>query len=328
VIYFARHLNDFIGEGKVKNKSLFFGIILVLAAGTLFGNSGIFVNILADRGVSEMGISVMRLTFTFLLMFLYLLFFNRGAFRIKKFDLLYFIFTGMIGMVGSSLFYFYSIRLTSMSVAAVLMYTSPTIVVILSLFILREKLTWRKCLCCLLSFIGTALVSGLFSGEIKSSLLGVILGLLAGTSYALYSIFSGAAIANGCKPLTVSFYSFMFASMTMNAVLAISGGYPSLIGTIKADPLIILIAVGQSLTTCLLPYVVYTIGIRYAGASNASIMSTVEVVVASIMGLIVYKQIIPLDGIIGIVLVIASVVVLNIPFSPKHLANLHRKHNS
>ena len=311
----------------MKNRSLIFGIILVLAAGTLFGNSGIFVNVLADRGVSEMGISVMRLTFTFLLMFLYLLIFDRSSLRIKKFDLLYFIFTGMIGMVGSSLFYFYSIRLTSMSVAAVLMYTSPTIVVILSLFILRERLTWRKCLCCLMSFVGTALVSGLFSGEIKSSLLGVILGLMAGTSYALYSIFSGAAIANGCKPVTVSFYSFMFASATMNVVLAVSGGYPALIGTIAADPVVVPVAVGQSLFTCLLPYVIYTIGIRYAGASNASIMSTIEVVVASIMGLIVYKQTIPLDGVIGIALVIGSVVVLNIPFSKKLLDKLHKKHN-
>ncbi|MBQ4054179.1 MAG: hypothetical protein IJD17_00580 [Clostridia bacterium] len=58
----------------MKNRSLFIGILFVLGAGILFGNSGIFVNILGDRGVSEMGISVMRLCFTFLLMFLYLLF--------------------------------------------------------------------------------------------------------------------------------------------------------------------------------------------------------------------------------------------------------------
>ena len=312
---------------KMKNRSLFIGILLVLGAGMLFGNSGIFVNILGDRGVSEMGISVMRLCFTFLLMFTYLLFFNRSAFRIKKIFLLYFLLTGSVGMVGSSLFYFYSIRLTSMSVAAVLMYTSPTIVVILSLFILRERLTWRKFVCCLMSFVGTALVSGLFSGEIKSSLVGVILGLMAGTSYALYSIFSGAAIVSGAKPLTVSLYSFAFAGTTMSIVMLVSGGFPDLISTVKGDPLIILIAIGQSLITCLLPYVLYTIGIRYAGASNASIMSTVEVVVASIMGLVVYNQTIPLPGVLGIALVIGSVVVLNIPFSEKHLQKLHKKHN-
>ena len=311
----------------MKNRSLFIGILLVLGAGILFGNSGIFVNILGDRGVSEMGISVMRLCFTFLLMFTYLLFFNRSAFRIKKIFLLYFLLTGSVGMVGSSLFYFYSIRLTSMSVAAVLMYTSPTIVVILSLFILRERMTWRKFICCLMSFVGTALVSGLFSGEIKSSLLGVILGLMAGTSYALYSIFSGAAIVSGAKPLTVSLYSFAFAGTTMSIVMLVSGGFPDLISTVKGDPFIILIAIGQSLITCLLPYVLYTIGIRYAGASNASIMSTVEVVVASIMGLVVYNQTIPLPGVIGIALVIGSVVVLNIPFSEKHLQKLHKKHN-
>lgn len=312
----------------MKNRSLFIGILLVLGAGTLFGNSGIFVNILADRGLGEMAISLMRLSFTFILMFLYLLFCNRSAFRTKKIFLLYFIITGAVGMVGSSLFYFYSIRLTSMSVAAVLMYTSPTIVMILSLFILREKLTWRKCLCCLMSFLGTALVSGLFSGDIEYSLVGIIFGLLAGTSYALYSIISGAALVSGCQPMTVSLYSFAFAAVAMSIVMIVSGQMPGFIAIVKSDPVVIPIGITQSLVTCLIPYVLYTIGIRYAGASNASIMSTVEVVVASIMGLIVYKQSIPFAGMIGILLVVGSVVVLNLPYSEKHLARIHKKHNS
>lgn len=297
----------------MKKKGSIIGIILVLAAGILWGFSGFFVNKLEPRGVESAQISVMRLGFTFIMMSLWALIFKRDVFVTKKRCVKYFV-GGGLGMVGSSIFYFYSILMTSMSVAAVLMYTAPIIVVVLSIFIFREHLTFLKSVCCLASFAGAALVSGIVGGVGNVNVPGVLLGCAAGFSYACYSIFSSLALMRGAKPLSVTVYAFGFATL---AILPF-GKLPSLIDKIADDPVIILMALGQAVVSCLAPYVLYTIGLKYTDASNASIMSTVELVAATVIGLVAFGQSVSIPAIIGIVLVIGSVVMLNVKLPERH----------
>ena len=290
------------------------GVLFILAAGVLWGHTGLFVHVLSGRGVSEMSISMMRLVFTFILMSIAILVFDRSLFKVKLRVLPYFILTGVIGMVGSSLFYFYSIELTSMSVAAVLMYTSPTIVMLLSLIVFRDKLTWRRAICCVIGFLGAALSTGVLTGNSNYSLLGIMFGALAGFSYALYSVGSALAMRHGCNTITISLYSFAFAAATIMIV----GDVPALVANVASDPVIIPISIAQSVFTCLLPYVLYTLGIMHTGPSNASIMSTIELVVASLLGLFVFGETIMPSGYVGIVLVITSIVLLNINLPHRH----------
>ncbi|MBR5515981.1 MAG: EamA family transporter [Clostridia bacterium] len=300
----------------MKKKGSFLGIILVLAAGVLWGFSGFFVNKLEPRGVASAQISVMRLGFTFIMMSVWALIFKRDAFVTKKRCVKYFI-GGGLGMVGSSIFYFYAILMTSMSVAAVLMYTAPIIVVVLSIFVFREHLTFLKSVCCIASFAGAALVSGIIGGVGNVSVPGLLFGCAAGFSYACYSVFSSLALMRGAKPISVTVYAFGFATLAMLPF----GQIPSLIQKITADPTIVLLALGQAIVSCLAPYVLYTIGLKYTDASNASIMSTVELVAATLIGLLAFGQTVSVPAIIGIVLVIGSVVMLNVKLperSKKH----------
>lgn len=296
----------------MKKSSNFLGVAMVVLAASMWGHTGFFVKHLSRRGVSETGISIMRLFFTFIIMALFILIFDKSLFKISPKCLPYFILTGVIGMVGSSLFYFYAINGTSVAVAAVLMYTAPTIVMLLSLFIFKDKLTWKHIVCCILAFVGSALSCGLFSGNIKYSLMGIVFGCLAGFSYALYSVGSGLALRHGCSPLSISLYSFAFASLTIIIVGAIQGEIPKLIASWTNDWVILPIALAQAVMTCLLPYILYTVGIRFTSPSKASIMSTVELVVASIIGFVSFNEKIAPIGIVGMVLVILSVVVLNV----------------
>ena len=298
----------------MKGKQKVLGVVMVLAAGTMWGHTGLFVNILSERGASAMTISMLRLVFTFILMALFILIFDPSFFKVSLRCIPYFFITGTIGMVGSSLFYFYAIQQTSMAVAAVLMYTSPTIVMLLSLAVFKDKFTWRHLLCCLLAFFGAALTTGLLSGGIEYSLKGIMFGCLAGASYALYSVGSGLALRHGCSPMTISLYSFAFASVT----ILIAGDVPELIRTVSADPVILPISAAQALITCLLPYVLYTLGIRFTSPANASIMSTIELVVATLLGFFVLDEKLTFLGVLGIFLVIDSIVVLNLPHKKKN----------
>ncbi len=289
-----------------KNSAL--GIILVLAAGILWGFSGFFVNLLKPRGVTSPQIGIMRLGFTFILMLTWTLIFKRENLVAPKRCYKYFAGAGALGMVGSTVFYFYSIEMTSMAVAAVLMYTAPIIVVVLSIFIFREHLTLLKSVCCIASFLGAGLVSGIVGGVGNISVPGLLLGCAAGFSYALYSVFSSLALMRGAKPLSITVYAFGAATVAMIPF----GNIPSLVEKIAADPTIVLISLCQALVSCLLPYVLYTIGLKFTNASNASIMSTIELVAATVIGFVAFNEIVSIPAMIGIVLVIGSVVMLNV----------------
>lgn len=298
----------------MKKRNSVLGIVLVLAAGILWGFSGFFVNHLKPRGVSSPQIGIMRLGFTFIIMLIWTLLFRRDVLRAPKRCYKFFAGAGALGMVGSTVFYFYSIEMTSMAVAAVLMYTAPIIVVVLSIFIFREHLTALKSICCIASFAGAALVSGIAGGVGSISVPGLLFGCAAGFSYALYSVFSSIALSKGAQPLSVTVYAFGCAAVAMIPF----GNIPSLVGKIASDPVIVLIALGQALVSCLAPYVLYTIGLKFTDASNASIMSTVELVAATVIGFLAFGETVGIPAIIGIVLVIGSVVMLNVHIPHKH----------
>lgn len=297
----------------MKKKNSWLGIVLVLLAGILWGFSGFFVNHLKPRGVTSPQIGVMRLGFTFIIMLLWTLIFKRQNLKAPKRCYKYFAGAGALGMVGSTVFYFYAIEMTSMAVAAVLMYTAPIIVVVLSIFIFREHLTLLRSVCCIASFLGAALVSGIIGGVGSISVPGLLFGCAAGFSYALYSVFSSLALMRGAKPLSVTVYAFGFGALVMLPF----GSPVSLVGKIAEDPVIVLIALAQALISCLAPYVLYTIGLKFTHASNASIMSTVELVAATVIGFVAFGESVSIAAMIGIVLVIGSVVMLNIKLPHK-----------
>ena len=97
--------------------------------------------------------------------------------------------------------YFNAISLSALSVAAVLLYTSPVFVMLLSALCFQEPITPRKIGALLLTFCGCVLVAGLFPAGVGSiSAAAVLFGLGSGFGYALYSIFSKLALKRYSPP--------------------------------------------------------------------------------------------------------------------------------
>ena len=61
-----------------------------------------------------------------------------------------------------------------------------------------------------------------------------------------------------------------------------------------------------------LPYILYTMGLARIESGKAAVIASVEPVVATVMGLIVYNETIDIFGILGIVLIISVVVLLSL----------------
>lgn len=302
--------NKFFLSGKIKPAG-----ICILLAGVLWGSMGLFVRGLNADNMASLEIVEIRVLVSSIIMGLFMLFYDRSMFRIKLKDLWCFIGTGVFSLTFFNLCYFKTILMTSMSVAAILLYTAPIIVVLLSAIFFKEKITRLKVLAMIMTFIGCFFVTGiagnLLSGgmsEMSLSFKGILIGLGSGLGYAMYSIFGRFALERGYKSLTISFYTFLFsfiASVLIQSPVTIAEKIIQ--GRTVND---IFLCLGIAVVATVLPYILYTYGLSGAENGKASIMASIEPVVATILGIIFFKESLSWDGILGVVLVLAAIILL------------------
>ena len=132
--------------------------IFVLLAGALWGSMGLFVRRLNAAGLYAMDVVLARMLSALLFMGVFMLLFARESFRIRLKDLWCFLGSGIVSLLLFSLCYFSGMQVTSLNVMAVLLYTSPAIIMILSVVLFHEKLTKRKLLALVMTFAGCCLV--------------------------------------------------------------------------------------------------------------------------------------------------------------------------
>ncbi|MBO5927013.1 MAG: EamA family transporter, partial [Clostridia bacterium] len=192
-------------------KKFIYPFFIVLAA-SLWGISGLFVRSLGKLGFSTYEIAFLRLFAGAVAIIIAFSIFNRKAFKIKLKDVWCFIGTGSIGVLGTSIFYFSTMEQASLSVACVLMYTSPMFIIILSRIFFKEKITLTKIISVAVILVGCFLCSYTVGG-FSLTLGTLITGIMSGLSYGSYSIFSRFAINKGYKIDTILLYTFIFASL-------------------------------------------------------------------------------------------------------------------
>ncbi len=286
----------------------------VLLAGILWGCIGIFVRHYTALGLESMQTVVIRIVIAAALFSLFVLIYDRKLFKIKLKDLWIFLGSGVISVGVFTYCYFTSMKLSSLSVAAVLLYTAPAFVMIFSLIFFKEKLTVRKVISLLLAVLGCAMTTGVIGGQLNVTLAGFLFGLGSGICYALYSIFSRFALNRGYQPFTITLYTFIFAAIASVAVTDVRPVWR----IVTADWGSAGFAVLFALASCVLPYTLYTLGLKYIASSTASIIATVEPVVATVVGAVIFSEPLAVPfGYLGVALVFLSVVLINIKLPSK-----------
>ena len=286
------------------------GSLCAMFAGIVWGTMSIFVENLKDIGISTMAIVFLRTSITAIFLGLSLLLFKRELFKIHLKDIWIFLSNGILSLVAFTFCYFNSIVKSSAAIAAVLLYTAPVFVMILSLVIFKESLTKTKILACAIAILGCVLTSGLLDSKTNISIEGILFGLGSGFCYALYSIFTLFAIKRGYNALTIILYSFLFAALSSMPFADLTNTLPIVFSS--TTPL--LYTVGMGIVTAVIPYFLYTTALDNIEAGKASIIASIELVVASLIGFFIFKQDLSLLAIFGIILVLLSIVILNVKF--------------
>ena len=275
----------------------------ILAAAALWGIIGVWNRRLMAGGLSPYSIVVVRNCGGLVLLLAVMALRDRSVFHVERQHLKYFFGTGVVSVVLFTMCYFSCQEICSLAVASILLYTAPAIVVVLSALLWREPVTKKKLLALGLTLVGCALVCGVFSGALTVTGGGIALGLGAGVFYALYSIFGRYALAH-YGPMTVTVWTFVFAGAASLVLVR-----PAELAAL-AQPSMALTAVGLVVCSTVLPYILYTRGLARVEAGKASILASLEPVVASVAGVVLFGE--PMSPLTaaGIVCVLAGVYML------------------
>ena len=283
------------------------GPLLIILAGIFWGSMGIFVRKLGTYGFTSVQIVAIRITLAALVFSIVLFIRDRSGFRITLRDLPLFLGLGFGSILFFTVCYFTAITIMPLSTAAILLYTSPIWIMLMSMLFFREKLSRIKLIALALAFAGCVLVSGI-SGE-GITLVGLLIGLGSGIGYGLYSILGTIALRR-YSPYTVTTYTFLFAAA--GSWLICSPADMSSKFTAAADlPFLLFFCCLTALVTAVIPFLSYTLGLRTVEASRAGILATIEPMVATLIGILVFAEPLTLLSGLGILLILAAVVLLN-----------------
>lgn len=315
-------------ETKKPNYLHKFAPIFVILAAIFWGILVVFVRAFGKADFGSMEIVTMRVYTSVIFAWIMFLLFDHGSqhktrkatqdstktqtttpknFHLR--DSWCFIGTGLVSIVFFSYCYFRNVEVSSAAVAAILMYTSPIFVTLLSALLFKEKFTKLKGLALILAIIGCALVSGITSILTPASLPGLLLGLGSGIGYALYSIFGRFALNKGYTPFFVTAMTFTFACVGVLPFVNIVALATKLIN----EPKYILLALIMGLVGSCTPFALYTLGLRYMEASKAAILATLEPIVTALVGTFFYKEPIDIFIIIGIAMVLTAGILCSRP---------------
>jgi drug/metabolite transporter (DMT)-like permease len=205
----------------------------------------------------------------------------------------------------SAVCFFYALSFADASVVAVLLYTYPAFVLVLERLVSGVRLDASRALALAMTFLGSALVVGAFSGEGWASPAGIALGIGAGVGYAGFTFMSSLLVSSVPRGvLTTYMFAFDLVLVLLVAAVARVSLSPAPWSS-EAWVYLALIVAFPTLGAVLL----YLRGIRSLGAGQAALVSTLEpVFTVALAALFLGERLAPTQ-LIGAAVVLLGVVV-------------------
>ena len=193
---------------------------------------------------------------------------------------------------------------TTVAVATLCYYMQPTIVMLLSPLIFREKLTAKKVLCALIAVGGMILVSGVTGAQSagKEGMRGILLGLGAALFYSIVIIMNKKA--PGLEPYRKTTVQLFSAGVVMIPYLLLTGGKGE--GPFTPATVLLLAVVGLVHTG--VAYVLYFGSMDELRTQSIAIFSYIDPVSALIFSAVFLREPLTPMNLIGALMIIGSAI--------------------
>lgn len=283
------------------------GYSYILLAAIGWGLSATWARyLIVNEYATPLLLSQSRVMFAWLILAAFTAFWNRRSFRISPKDIPRFLVLGIVGIAGANYFLYHAIGSMNAALADLIQFTAPIIVVVWMWAMRQEGLSKAKLSALMLSVIGCALALNVTSLHTSQPLSAVASAGLSALCFATVLIL-GKAVSRKYSVLTYLNYALLSATMFWLVVV------PPLTTTQQVtDPTKLLILVIFSVTSILLPYTFFFLGLARVPASRAGIVSTFEPVVVAIGSWLFLSEALAGVQILGIVLVCAAIIIVEL----------------
>ncbi|MFW5975691.1 MAG: DMT family transporter [Alkalispirochaetaceae bacterium] len=287
------------------------GVALIILAAALWGALGVVARVAFAEGLEPLEVAVWRASIGWVFFAVHAA--VRREPRIARRDipqLFVFAIVSVSGFFGS---YQLAIRFGGAARAAVLLYTAPAWVAILAAVFLKERVVLRTVFSIAISITGVAMISlsgggssahgtaGLVSSP-GSEGLGILFGLVAGLTYALYYIL-GRKLLERYRGTTLFAWVLPLGALGLLPFVSMS------VPTLRAAAALLFI--GFASTYC--AYAVYSVGLLRLPSSQAAVIATIEPVVAAALAYLFWEEYLGLLGYLGALLVVGGVLLQALP---------------
>ncbi|WP_125152311.1 DMT family transporter [Clostridium rectalis] len=283
------------------------GYLLALIAGASWGTMGIFVKNLDLIGLDSMTISSFRPTIAIIFYLIFNLIKNPKCFKTDLKGLLLFAIYGIFALDGMFIASSYAVKYTGVATASVLLFINPIIVVVLSYFLFKESFNFKKFLALIFALIGCCLVVKAYdSSSFKLNLIGIIWGVLSGFAVALQNILGKVAIKKYSHK-TFLVYSFLFG-----AIFLWFFAPPWKLVTSINNRSTLINVIGLGIIATLVPNSTIVKSLKYIESGKASIVASVEPVIASILAFLIFGELFEIPQLVGMFLIIFSIMLIQL----------------
>jgi drug/metabolite transporter (DMT)-like permease len=265
------------------------GYLMVASAATLFAVNGTVSKVVLGSGLSSLELAQIRSTGAAAGLLLFLLVFARGRLRVDRRELVFLAVFGVAGVAFVQWLYFVALEHLPVGIALLIQFTAPLFVALFARFVYHEHIRRRIWVALALCTAGLSVVVELWSG-VAFSTVGITAAFAAAFALVTYMLMAERERRHR-DPASLSFYGFLFAALFW-ALIQPLWRFPwdvldnqvSLQGNLSrhSAPVWVLVTfivvVGTMITFSLL-----TGALRHIPATRATIVATLEPVVATVV---------------------------------------------
>jgi drug/metabolite transporter (DMT)-like permease len=301
-------------EGRPDDKTRL-GYAMVATAATLFAVNGSVSKVVLGSGLSSLELTQIRNTSAAILFLAFLVVVAPARLRVGRRELAVLVAFGLVGIALVQWLYFVAIENLPVGIALLIEFTAPLFVALFARFVYREHVRRRIWVAVALCLTGLALVVELWSG-VELSTVGITAafgGALALTAYLLMA----ERERRHRDAASLSFYGFLFAALLW-AVVQPLWDFPwgvlddrvSLQGNLSEHSAPVWLLVGfVVIVGTMITFSLLTGSLRHISATRASIVATLEPVVATVVAWAWLGETFGATQVVGGLVVIAGILV-------------------
>jgi len=292
---------------KIDQQQTRLGYFYVALAAILFAISGTSAKFLFNDGITAFQLIQMRTTLAFTGLVIWLCLRYPALLKISIKDVPYFIGLGVFGIGSAQFFYLLAISKINVAAAILLHYTGPVFVALYVVFIQRQKLRINSTLAILGTLMGCFLVVGAYDLQLFAlNRVGIIAGILAAVSFAVYSILSDYGMRK-YTPWTVLLYGLLFAALMWNILHPPLEAFFHRYSPVQWGWILFIGICGT-----IFPFGLYFEGVKRIQPTHASITATLEPISAGVIATVFLGEVMVPLQMIGGLIVIVSIIILQL----------------